>query len=241
MVLYGRWGWQCNISYFSVSSGSVPIQLKDISVLGFCFRLYLFLSVAAQMFLSFQGARLGGICCLTSVKNSDCRRDKSGATVFWHNGWYLLLSCTFSALWKSAQILPVFKLLGEKIAVCSCWVETSILSMQFPRISFSLVLLKPLWRLGGHCPLSMTHSLRDTQPRQICLSWVFWVRLLLSAGAEMTQRPEEGEREEWGSWEGWGSMLEEKRILAAQMDWGWARGKIEPGFVVESTVEEGCD
>lgn len=75
------------MSYFSVSPRSVPIQLKDISVLGFCFKLYLLLglsvlSVAAQIFLSFQGARLGEICCFTSVRNSSCRRDKSGTVAF---------------------------------------------------------------------------------------------------------------------------------------------------------------
>lgn len=47
------------------------------------------------MFLSFQGATLGKICCFTSVKNSDGKRDKSGVNMFWHNAWFLLLNCTF--------------------------------------------------------------------------------------------------------------------------------------------------
>lgn len=179
------------------------------------------------MFLSFQGATIGKICCFTSVKNSDGKRDKSGVNMFWHNAWFLLLNCTFFCpvinLLRFCQFLSFC--VKKKNAVCSCWVETSIFSAQFPRILFSLVLLKPRRWLGGHCPLGTAHSLRDAQPRQLCLSWVFRARLLLDAGAEMTQRPEEGEREEWGSWEGWRLVLEEKRILAAQMDWGWARGK----------------
>lgn len=128
------------------------------------------------MCLSFQDARLEEICCFTSVNVSDGRRDKSGAAMFWPNGWFLLLSCIFfypvinltSSGW-------LFLISGKKNAVYSfCWVETSILTAQFPRIHFSLILLKLLQWLGGDCPLSMTHSLQDTQPRQICLSWVFW-------------------------------------------------------------------
>lgn len=87
MVLHGIWGWQSNISYISVSSESVPMQLKDISMLYFCFRLYLLLglsslSVAAQLFLSFQRARLGETCCLPALNIPMAIEPESGATLF---------------------------------------------------------------------------------------------------------------------------------------------------------------
>lgn len=45
------------------------------------------------------------------------------------------------------------------------------------------------------------------------------------AEGKIAQRPQKGKREEPVSWESWGLMLEEKNILAAQMEWAWARGK----------------
>lgn len=59
------------------------------------------------MCLSFQDARLGEICCFTSIKIPDGRREKSGAAMFWHNGWFLLLNCIFSALWWISPVLHV--------------------------------------------------------------------------------------------------------------------------------------
>lgn len=100
---------------------------------------------------------------------------------------------------KFHQFLLVFLISGKNNAVCSCWVETSILIAQFPRIHFSLILLKLFQWLGGHCPLSMTHSLQDTQPRQICLSWVFWAW----CWRRDSQRPQKGKREFPGKAEAW--------------------------------------
>lgn len=47
----------------------------------------------------------------------------------------------------------------------------------------------------------------------------------LGAEVEIAQKLQEGKREEPVSWESWGFMLDEKKILAAQMEWAWARGK----------------
>lgn len=129
--------WQSHTSCFSGSCRIAPIQLRKISMLNFCFRQHLLLllsvlNIAAQTFLAFQQAKLG-------------------ETNLWQD--ILLLSCTFSALWKSAQIFPISKHQQERGAVCSCWVGTSIFSAWLPSILFPLVPLQlPPWQ-GGHWPL----------------------------------------------------------------------------------------
>jgi len=129
--------WQSHTCCFSSSCRIVPIQLRKISMLDFCFRQHLLLllsvlNIAAQTFLALQRARLG-------------------ETSLWQN--ILLLSCTFSAPWTSVQIFPISKHQRERGEVCSCWVGTSIFSAWLPSILLPLVPLQLPWWQGGHWPL----------------------------------------------------------------------------------------
>lgn len=113
-VLYGSWGWQSNISYFSVSSRSAPIQLKDISMLGFCFWVFVTGAVCFECFYHLRNQNLEKYVALPVLKiligeETNLALLCSDSTAGSCFSVALFLPCN-----KSAQILLVFNFWVKK-------------------------------------------------------------------------------------------------------------------------------
>lgn len=99
---------------------------------------------------------------------------------------YFFLPCN-----KFPQFLLGFLISGKKNAVCSCWVETSILTAVSKNSLFS-DLAQTIPMTGRALSPQHDSQLQDTQPRQICLSWVFWVWCWSRDCSKATERKKRG-------------------------------------------------
>lgn len=118
------------------------------------------LSVAAQLFLPFQGARLVETCCLPVLNIPMAIEPEFGTTLFWHNGSFLLLRCIVSAMWQICPDFASFETFGEIMQFALVRLETSFFSVQLPGISFYLVMLSCSGDGEGTVPLAQLTAFR---------------------------------------------------------------------------------
>lgn len=169
---------------------------------------------------------LGKICCFTSIKNSDGKRDKSGVNMFWHNAWFLLLSCTFFCpvinLLRFCQFLSFC--VKKKCSLFLLGWDFYFLSTVSKNFVFSG--LAEAARVTGRA-LSPRHGSQPPGcPAKAALSFMGVQGSAASRCWSRDDSKARGRRKRGTRILGrLSSVLEEKRILAAQMDWGWARGK----------------
>lgn len=215
----------------------MPIPLREISELDFCFKWYLLLllpvfNAAAQTFLAFLGSSLGEVCCFSSVKNPNYSRDKPSTGVFWHKHPASKLH-----FFCPVKICPDFPVSKSQEREALCWVGPSIFSAQFPSIPFPLVFLRPPQWWGGQCPHGVAHRLGARtrgQGQFFCGVCPGLHSCFMLKRRWLKQQRNDGGKAEVHWW--WSKGYQLSKWTGAE-----ARENTEAGCVVKSSAGKGCD